>query len=98
MDFVPLDFRRAMLSQGIISYQEQETLWDIGKRCAGTIGMSTGAGVGLVTMNVGGVTIPGIGVVPGAIAGFLAGMVGGTAACTMANLSYRNELRRLLDQ
>ena len=92
-----MEFGRTLLGMGIVSYSEQDTLWSIASKCAKTTGMPMGAGVGLVTMKAGAVTVPGVGAIPGAVAGFLAGLFAGTALCTAANLSHRNELRKLLD-
>lgn len=92
-----MEFRRELLSLGIVSYSEQDTLWSIAGKCAKTVGLPMGAGVGLVGMQAGTVTIPGVGAVPGAVAGFLAGLAAGTAMCTAANLKHRNALRKLLD-
>jgi len=91
------DFRREMLRLGFISYNKQDTLWNIAQKCARTAGVPA-AGAGLVLgMGAGSVTIPGIGAVPGAVAGMLAGLAAGTAACTAANVKHRAALRALLD-
>ena len=92
------DFRREMLKMGIVSYREQDRLWDIGKKCAKIMGVPA-AGAGMVMgMGAGAVTVLGIGAVPGAVFGLLAGMVTGTAACTAVNVRHRNALRTLLDE
>lgn len=97
MDGPSDEFRQQMLAMGIISYREHESLWSIARRCAGTMGVPMG-GAGLVMgAGAGTVTIPGVGAVPGAVAGFLAGFVAGTVTCSGLNLSYRDELRKLLD-
>lgn len=89
------EFVGQLMSIGIVSYREQETVWKIAQRCARTTGMAT-AGAGLIAgAGAGTVTIPGIGAIPGALAGFLAGLVGGTAMCTIANASLREQLRTL---
>lgn len=54
-----------------------------------------GAGA-VMGLNAGTVTIPVVGAVPGAVAGFLAGLAVGTATCNAINVSYRAELRKLL--
>jgi hypothetical protein len=82
------DFRRELLKLGIIAYKEQETLWGIAKRCARTTGVPLAAGGAAASAALG----------PGAAAGFLAGLAAGTVSCTAANLAYRSELRKLLDQ
>jgi hypothetical protein len=92
--FTP-SFTRELMSIGVLSYSEWETLWDIAQRCAKTSGLPM-AGAGLVLgMQAGTVTIPGVGTISGAAAGALAGLVGGTTSCVMLNLSLRNELRSL---
>ena len=66
-------FARQLQTIGIISYREQETLWNIAQRCAKTTGVPL-AGMGLAAgAKAGAVMIPGIGLVPGAIATALAG-------------------------
>jgi hypothetical protein len=86
-------FRSDLLKLGIISYREQETLWQIALRCAKTAGVPA-AGAGMLLMaEVTTVAIPGVGAVPGAVAGLLAGLVSGTVTCTMANASMRQQLR-----
>lgn len=98
MDEMTNDFSREMLQMGIVSYKEQETLWDIGRKCARTIGVAT-AGAGFVYgSGAGAVAVPGVGAVPGAIVGLLGGLVAGTAACTAVNVRHRNELRKFLDE
>jgi hypothetical protein len=91
------DFRRELLVLGIIRYDEHETLWKIAKRCAGQAGVPMGGGLAVAAAGAGAVVIPGVGAIPGYLAGFLAGLAGGSMACTAANLRYRNELRQLLD-
>ena len=84
------DFRREMLQLGIISYNEQDTLWDIAKKCARTAGIPAAGGGMVLGM--------GAGAVPGALVGMLAGLATGTAACTAANAKHRSALRTLLDE
>ena len=91
------DFRREMLRIGIISYREQDTLWDIAKKCSRTLGVPT-AGVGLVIgLQGGAVTVPLVGAVPGALFGLLAGWGAGTFTCTALNYRHRRDLRQFLD-
>jgi hypothetical protein len=89
------NFVHQMLQLGILSYKEQETLWQIAKRCAGTAGISMGGAGALMGLKAGTVTVPGVGTVSGAVAGFLAGLTAGTASCVMLNQTYKNELRKL---
>ena len=92
---VPEDARRKMIQAGIISFNEQENLWDIAKRCAKTTGIPMG-GAGLVMgAGAGTVTLPVVGTVSGAVAGFLGGLATGTASCVALNHAYREELRRI---
>ncbi len=89
-------FRRELLKLGVISYHEQDTLWSIAKKCAVTTGLPLGAAAGLMSMKAGTVVVPGVGTISAGLAGFLAGLTTGTAMCTAVNLSYRNEMRKLL--
>ena len=90
-------FREQMLRLGVISYREQDTVWSIAGRCARLTGLPL-AGAGMVMgSKAGTVMVPGVGTISVALAGFLAGLATGTAMCTVANLTYRNELRKLLD-
>ena len=88
-------FAREILQLGILSYKEQETLWQIARRCAGTAGIAPGAGGAVLGLKAGTVTVPGVGTVSGAVAGFLAGLVAGTTSCVMLNQTYKNELHKL---
>lgn len=89
------EFVGQLMSIGIVSYREQETIWHVAQRCARSTGVSV-AGAGVVAgAAAGSVTVPGVGAVPGALAGFLAGLVGGTAMCTIANASLRAQRRDL---
>ena len=90
-------FRRELLKLGIISYREQDTLWSIGKKCAMTTGLPLGVAIGIASAKGGTVVIPGVGTISAGLAGFLAGLTTGTLACTAANLSYRKQLRELLN-
>lgn len=95
---VPKDFSRDMLKMGIVSYDEQEKLWHIAKRCASTTGVTVAVPTALATSAVGSVSIPVVGAVPGWVAGALAGFVGGTASCMVANSAFRTQLRLLLNR
>ncbi|KQP21966.1 hypothetical protein [Pseudorhodoferax sp. Leaf267] len=89
-------FQRELLKLGFISYSEQDTLWSIAKRCAAIAGLPLGVAIGVASAKGGTVVVPGVGTISAGLAGFLAGLTSGTAMCTAANLSYRNEMRRLL--
>ncbi len=82
------DFRRQMLGMGIVSYREQDTLWDIGKKCAGSIGVATAGGMAVLGAGAGPVTIPVVGSMPGVLAGM--------GTCMAVNVRHRNALRQLL--
>lgn len=96
-DQITQDFRRELVKIGIISYREQESLWSIAKRCAVTTGLPMGGGGMVMGAKMGTVAVPGVGTMSGAAAGFLAGLLSGTAMCTAANVAYRDELRRLVE-
>ena len=97
MDEAPDNIRREMLKMGIVSYDEQATLWDIAKKCSRTMGVTAAGGGMVLGASVGMVTVPGVGSVPGAVVGLLAGFVTGTAACTAVNVRHRDALRSLLN-
>jgi hypothetical protein len=89
------DFRKEVIKFGIVSYSEQDKLYDIAKKCAKQIGVPAGAGAGLATAKAGAVVIAVVGAVPGAVVGFLGGLVLRTAACTAVNMKHRDALRQL---
>lgn len=97
MEKIPASFIKEMMKVGVLTYDEQDTLWRIAQRCAKTAGMTVGIPTAIATANVGAVMIPGIGSVPGAVAGFLAGFAGGTTSCVIANVSLRPQIRLLLN-
>lgn len=82
------NFKRELLKIGIVSYKEQETLYQIAKRCT-KMGIPM-AGAGAIV----GSSLPGLGTAAGALAGMLAG----TLSCTMLNASMRAELRKLANE
>ena len=91
MPDTPQKFREEVLKLGVISLHDQDTLWNIAKKCARITGIPMGGGgVILVTMATGPV---GISVV---LAGFLSGLVAGTAMCTMTSIGLKEELNDLL--
>jgi hypothetical protein len=88
-------FIAEMMQLGILSFTEQETLWDIAQRCAMTAGVPM-AGFGVVALGkVGMIMVPGVGALPGAVVGALAGLAGGTMSCVILNTSVREQLREL---
>lgn len=87
-------FVKELMSIGILSYNEHERLWHIAKRCAVT-GVVMGAGTAKLGAGGGTVALPGIGTISGATAGFLAGLVTGTASCVAINVALRDELKQL---
>lgn len=92
------NFRREMVKLGFLSYSDQDTLYSIAKQCAKKVGIPMGAGGLVVGANIGAVSIPLVGTIPGAVAGFLAGVAGGTMTCTIAHYGMRPQLRRILDE
>ena len=80
------DWIKKMMAIGVLSYREQERLYDIAKRCAKTTGV-TAAGAGFVLGSTG--------FVPGAVVGALGGLFYGTAACTLLNAAMRDKLKQL---
>ena len=89
------NFVQSLMTIGILSYKEQETLWQIAKRCAATTGLPMAGAGFLLGMNAGTVFLPGIGSISGSVAGALAGLFSGTFSCTMLNRSMQQELKNL---
>jgi hypothetical protein len=89
------NFTKELMAIGILSYREQERLWQIAKRCASTTGVPMAGAGALMGMQIGTVTVPGIGTVAGPVAGALAGLFAGTFSCTLLNYSMRRELKKL---
>jgi hypothetical protein len=88
-------FVNTLMAIGIISYREQETVWQIAKRCAMTSGVPMAGAGALMGAKMGTITIPGYGTIAGSVAGALAGLFSGTVTCTMVNVSMRKELKKL---
>lgn len=88
-------FAEQLMTIGIISYKEQETLWQIAKRCGSTAGVPTAGAGAVLGANLGTVTIPGVGTIAGSLAGAIVGLAAGTLSCTMLNVSMRQELKKL---
>jgi len=88
-------FVREMMSLGIVSIKEQESLWNIATRCAKTTGVPMAGVGGLALAGAGSVTVPLVGAIPGYLAGALAGLISGTVSCTMLNVAVRRELQAL---
>ena len=95
MPIVDQTFTQELMSIGIVSYREHETLWNVGQRCARTTGIPLAGAGALMGSQAGTVTLPVVGTVSGAAAGALVGLVSGTASCMMLNYSVREELRAL---
>ncbi len=91
------NFKQEILKFGIISHSKQDTLWSIAKKCSVRIGLPMAAGGLVMGANAGTVTLPGIGTISGGLAGFLAGLTGGTVTCTFVNMAFREELNKLLE-
>lgn len=90
------DFREGLIKIGIVRLDEQDTLWTIAKHCAKATGVPMAVTGALFMSKVTTVTVPGVGTIPGAVAGFLAGLASGTAMCVSSNVAFRNELRKFL--
>ena len=89
------NFVKELMSIGILSYQEQEKMWDIAKRCARTAGIPMAGAGALIGLKAGTVAVPGFGTIAGPVAGALVGLFAGTASCTMLNVSMTQQLRIL---
>ena len=81
-------FRNELMSIGIIGYSEQEKLLDVARRCM-RFGVVTGGTWALLGSPA---------AAPGWVAGFLSGLLAGTATCTALNYGAREELKRLVGQ
>ena len=80
-------FVEELMKLGILGYDEQESLWDIGRRCAKKIGIPTGIGAwGYASWGAN----------PAAATVFLGGLALGMATCSAVNLAHREQLRRLV--
>jgi len=93
--FIDEKFLTELRSMGIVSYREQETLFDIAKRCAATVGVPAAGGGAVAAAAIGGPISVGTLTIPAALAGALAGLFGGTFSCVMLNESMKQELRDL---
>jgi hypothetical protein len=91
-------FVTQLMQIGILSFREQERLWDIAQRCAGTAGVPMAGAGAVVGAKAGSVTVPLVGAIPGAVAGALAGLAAGTVSCVMLNTGLRQQLRELARQ
>lgn len=90
-------FVRELLKIGIVSYDQQESLFQIAKRCARTTGIPMAGAGGLIGMSAGTIIVPGVGSIPGYLAGALAGLVSGTVSCSMLNAASRKQLKVLAE-
>ncbi len=81
-------FQKEIVKLGFYSYDEQQSIFDLAKRCARTSGLALGGAGAIGTAALG----------PGAAVGFLAGMATGTAACTAGSLLYREQIKQLLEE
>ncbi len=87
-------FTKEMISIGILSHKEHETLYDIAKRCARDVGMPLAGGALILGAKSGVMTVPGVGpIAVGKVA--LAGLITGTLTCTALNVALRQEIRKL---
>jgi hypothetical protein len=97
------EFISEIMKLGVISHSEQDTVWQIAKKCVKQIGIPAGAGGLVIGAKAGSVSIP-LGpiaapiVMSGAMAGFLAGLAGGTISCTIMNTALRPQLRKLIEE
>lgn len=90
-------FQYHLMRNGLnYDYDDVKYLFSVAKQCAKTFGVASGLTAGTMMAGAGSVTIPGVGAVPGYVAGFLAGMVGGTAICTLQRASMKPGLDQLL--
>jgi hypothetical protein len=95
-EIIPRNFSKELLKIGIMSYDEHETLWKIAKRCARTTGITVAIPTAMAGAAMGSISIPGVGAVPGVVAGALAGFVGGTTQCVTTNSLFKTQLRLLI--
>jgi hypothetical protein len=90
-------FQKTLRKIGLYYIPSEETrLYEIALRCSRTVGFATGVAAATYLAGVGMVAVPGVGSIPGALAGFLAGMVKGTAVCTMGLSAVKPQIDQLL--
>lgn len=89
-------FAKEIAKYGYFSTQEHATLLDVAKRCARISGLPMASAVGVVGAKAGSVTVPGVGAVPGWVAGVLAGLITGTGMCLSVQYGLKEELQKLL--
>jgi hypothetical protein len=89
MELIPQELIESLMSIGIVSYKEQETVWEMAKRCRDTVGLSSAAAGALLGTHI----IPGVGTLGGAAALALVNI----GACTAVNFGYHEseEIKRL---
>lgn len=92
------NFIRQLRSIGIIKHREQETLYDIAKRCAATVGLSAAGGGAVLAASISSPVSLGTMTVPATLAGALAGLFAGTLSCVMLNEGLKEELKALAKQ
>ena len=80
---------------GIVRYRDQETLFEIAKRCATTVGLSSAGGGAVLAAGIGGPVSLGTLTLPASVVGALAGLFAGTVSCVMLNEGLKQELRDL---
>lgn len=90
-------FQKNLRKHGLYYIPSEETrLYEIALRCSRTIGLAGGLTGAAKLAGVATVTVPVIGTIPGAVAGFLVGVAAGTALCTMGYSTMKPQVDELL--
>lgn len=82
---------------GDLSNEDYLTLYKTAIECAKTAGLGGAVIGGAIGARVGAVTLPGIGVVPGAVWGAIGGALGYTMNCTFPNAVVDLSLKKFID-
>ena len=92
---IPAAAQAKLKQYGILGSKEQETLYELAKRCAKTSGVPMAGGAAVMGASAGSVTIPVVGAVPGAVAAALGGLLVGTGSCVALNIAAKQKLKEI---
>ena len=92
---IPANAQNKLKQYGILGHKEQETLYELAKRCAKTTGVPAAGGAAVMGAQAGAVTLPVVGAVPGAVAAALGGLLVGTGSCVALNLAAKKKLKEI---
>lgn len=92
---IPANAANKLKQYGILGHKEQETLYELARRCAKTTGVPMAGGAAVMGANAGAVVLPVVGSVPGAVAAALGGLLVGTGSCVALNLAAKQKLKEI---